>query len=134
MSSRSAWSCLCLFVAVLSLVGCGGTSSATDGGTDAGGSVGQTLYTNTCSSCHGATGAGGLGSNITGSATAGIGNWTQGQFTNAVRNGVGIQGQTLCATMTRFTTSALSDGDLTSILEYLVTQKSDTATLGTACH
>lgn len=95
---------------------------------------GQKAYTTaTCATCHGAAGGGGIGPNITGSKTAGIGNWTFAEFTSAVRIGVAKDGSDLCAEMTRFPTSLVSDDKLKAVYDYLMSVVNDTANEGTSC-
>jgi len=94
-------------------------------------SSGQALFTSNCSTCHGSKGEGGVGANITGSTTAGIGSWTAAQFMAAVRSGVDDEGMQLCATMPKFSSSLLSDAQVTSIHDFLLMQMNDTAHEGT---
>jgi fructose 5-dehydrogenase cytochrome subunit len=110
-----------------------GSDDKEETGTPNTGSNGQALYKSNCSACHGDTGAGSLGPNITGSTSAGIGSWTAEQFRKAVREGVDESGGTLCTGMPKFATSQVSDADVESIRTYLLTQKSDTANAGSLC-
>ena len=107
--------------------------SSSDSSSSATGETGESLYKAQCSSCHGTQGQGDIGSNITGSTTAGIGSWTAEQFATAVRTGVDDEGKQLCAEMTRFSTAALSDAELTKIHDYLLTQVNDTEHEPTGC-
>jgi mono/diheme cytochrome c family protein len=110
------------------LAACG--SSSNDTGTS---ETGESLYRSQCATCHGAQGQGDLGPNITGSTVAGIGSWTSAQFTTAVRTGVDDEGEPLCSGMTRFSTSVISDDQLTKIHDYLLTQINDTEHEPTGC-
>jgi mono/diheme cytochrome c family protein len=94
---------------------------------------GQSAYGTQCSICHGATGQGGLGPNITASVTAGVGSWAQADFEKAVRQGVGKDGQPLCPSMTRYSASTLSDSDLKNIYAYLRTVTNDAVNAGIGC-
>ncbi len=100
---------------------------------DAGPSAGETAYTANCASCHATKAVGSLGPNITFSTTAGIGSWSQADFTKSVRTGVNKDGRTLCEQMTRYSTTALSDDKLNAIYAYLSTLKNDTANKGSYC-
>jgi mono/diheme cytochrome c family protein len=86
-----------------------------------------------CSICHGPKGAGLLGPNITGSTSAGIGSWTDAQFTTSVRTGVNDKGRELCADMTRFPVALISDAQLTAIHDFLKANINNTANNGTSC-
>jgi mono/diheme cytochrome c family protein len=94
---------------------------------------GQAAYSTQCFVCHGTTGEGGLGPNITGSMTAGIGSWAQADFEKAVRQGIGKDGRPFCALMTKYTSTTLSDVDLKNIYAYLRTVTNDTANAGSSC-
>src|SRR5262245_29812702 len=107
---------------------------ACGGGDDGGGgtpsATGMKLYTNNCLICHGTTGAGLLGPNITGSTTAGIGSWTYAQFVAAVRTGVDDEGKQLCADMTRFPATQINDADLKAIHDFVISTVDNTANAG----
>lgn len=117
------------FSALVAMAGaCGGESDPPEG------VDGQKAYVSaTCATCHGAMGGGGLGPNITGSKTAGIGNWTFAEFTSAVRIGADKDGGELCAEMTRFPTSMVSDAQLQAIYDYLMGIQNNTANKGLSC-
>jgi len=116
--------------------GVGGSGAAAGtpsvGGAGAGGAApaagdatkGAAVWTNQggCAVCHGDNAAGGLGSNITPSKTAGIGNWTLAQFTNAVRNGKDNEGKDLCVGMTRFTAAMINDAQMADLFAYVQTK------------
>jgi cytochrome c553 len=118
-----------------------GTPSA--GGAGAGGSApvlgdatkGAAVWTaQGCAACHGDNAAGNLGSNITWSKTAGIGNWTVAQFTNAVRNGKDDEGRDLCSSMTRFSAAMITDANMADLFAYLGTKPiSDVPLKGSFC-
>jgi mono/diheme cytochrome c family protein len=114
-----------------SLTACSSDDKNNDGNNNTDSSSGQALYTTNCSSCHGSKGEGGIGANITGSTSAGIGSWTAAQFMSAVRDGKDDEGVQLCATMPKFPASQLSDAQVTSIHDYLLSQMNDTAHDGT---
>lgn len=117
----------------LALAACGADTSANP---DAGAnttSPGKTLYAARCTSCHGSTGAGGIGPNITGSTTAGIGAWTDAQFADSLRLGKNAAGETLCQTMPRYTAAQLTDAQVADLFTHLKTLSSDTANPGTGC-
>jgi mono/diheme cytochrome c family protein len=80
-----------------------------------------------CNTCHGATGAGLLGPNISGSVSAGIGSWTEAQFAVAVRTGINKKGEMLCALMPMYPET---DSDLADLYAYLLSQPNDTMTQG----
>jgi mono/diheme cytochrome c family protein len=112
--------------ALVSMVsGCGGGDTPAEDGPAA--------YMTNCAICHGPKGAGLLGPNITGSTTAGIGSWTDAQFTAAVRTGVDDEGEALCLDMTRFSVALLSDAQLTAIHAFLKANPDNTANDGTSC-
>jgi cytochrome c len=85
-----------------------------------------------CYACHGASAEGGIGPNITTSATAGIGAWTQAQFFNAVRNGKARSGAQLCSQMVPFPATDLPDQGIYDIYAYLKTVSSDTVNRGSS--
>lgn len=95
--------------------------------------VGENLFVTNCVTCHATGAAGALGPNITFSTTAGIGGWTQAELLTTLRTGVNKDGRTLCASMTRFTQSQLSDTDIGTIYAYLRTLKDDTTNRGMSC-
>ena len=108
------------------LPACGGTDDTTM-------SSNQQLYRSNCAQCHGATAAGDVGPNISGSTRAGIGGWTREQFFKAVRGGVDDEGQQLCAQMPHFSESALSNEQLASIHDYLLTVMNDREVTASGC-
>lgn len=120
---------LALVSLLAAITGCSSDDNKDNNNTDS--SSGQALYTNNCATCHGSKGEGGIGANITGSTTAGIGSWTAAQFTSALREGKDDEGMQLCAAMPKFTASQLSDAQVTSIHDYLLSQMNDTAHDGT---
>jgi len=80
-----------------------------------------------CYTCHGATGQGEHGPNLTfATGTAfgsGIGGWTGQQFHDAVRNAVYQDGTPLCALMARVPATgaaSASDQDIADIYAYLM--------------
>jgi mono/diheme cytochrome c family protein len=107
--------------------------SSNDSADSSTGETGASLYKSQCSLCHGTQGQGDIGPNITGSTTAGIGGWTKAQFTTAVRTGVDDEGEALCDLMTRFSTTTVSDDQLTKIHDYLLSQVNDTEHEATGC-
>jgi cytochrome c553 len=122
--------------------GVGGTSAGA-GGAGAGGMsggagpagdpvAGKTVYAN-CSLCHGTDAVGGLGPNISGSLTAGIGAWTEAEFTRSVREAKDRTGQPLCVLMTPYTAAMMSDVQLKDLHAYLLSVKSETPNRGTGC-
>lgn len=117
------------FFALVAMSGACGGGSDSPAGVD-----GQKSYVSaTCATCHGPMGGGGLGPNITGSTTAGIGNWTFAEFTSAVRIGADKDGGELCPDMTRFPTSMVSDAQLQAIYDYLMDIVNNTANKGLSC-
>jgi mono/diheme cytochrome c family protein len=96
-------------------------------------STSQGLYRSNCARCHGATAAGDIGPNISGSTSAGIGAWTREQFRKAVRAGVDDQGQPLCERMPHFSEGALSDEQLNGIHDYLLTVMNDRESKASGC-
>jgi cytochrome c553 len=86
-----------------------------------------------CATCHGPGAEGDKGPNITSSLTAGIGSWTQAQFTTALRMGIDKNGRALCSDMPRWQKSQLSDADLALVWSYLQSVKSDTPNRGSLC-
>ncbi|MBE2253846.1 MAG: cytochrome c [Myxococcus sp.] len=124
---------LCL-LSVSTLVACGGGTTMTpDAGPTGNASTGMTLYAaRSCNGCHGSLGEGNsTGPNISGSTTAGIGAWTQAEFTRAVRESVGRDGMKLCSTMTAY--PSLTDQQVADLFAFLMAQKNDTAQRGQAC-
>lgn len=81
------------------------------------------VMTNACGSCHGADLGGGTtpaGQNLHNDGT-GAGGWNACQFREALRNGKDDEGRTLCASMPRYPSSAISDQALADILAHLKT-------------
>jgi len=113
-------------LAVMSLLASLTACSSDDKNNNGDSSSGQALYTTNCSMCHGSKGEGGIGANITGSTTAGIGSWTPAQFLSALRDGKDDEDMQLCATMPKFSASQLSDAQVSSIHDYLLSQMNDT--------
>jgi len=72
-----------------------------------------------CAACHQENAAGNFAPNITPSCTAGIGKWTYQQFHDAVRDGQGPGGTSLCPAMTRFSASEISDEDMLNLYAYV---------------
>ncbi len=102
---------------------CGG-----GGGADAGtGNVanGQSLFTNKgCNACHGMSAEGSAsGPNITGSTTAGIGAWSQADFTKAVRQAVSPTGKTYCSSMQPLPT--ISDAQVADLFAFVKSKTSE---------
>jgi mono/diheme cytochrome c family protein len=98
---------------------------------------GTRLYTtNACNGCHGENAEGRpLGPNISGSTSAGIGSWTQEQFTAALVEGRGLAladggVNALCANMPRFT--RLNPTQLADLLAFLKSKSSDIVQRGPA--
>jgi mono/diheme cytochrome c family protein len=113
-----------------------GGSVSTAGTAGSGGDValGASIYYDNCNTCHGATAQGSLGPNITPSATAGIGAWTYQQFYNAVRFAQAPDGSVLCAFMTPFTQTIISDKGLQDLYAFLnILPAVDTPNKGTYC-
>ena len=96
---------------------------------------GATVWTSQgCAACHSETAAGDYGSNITMSKTAGIGNWTAAQFSNAVRLGKRPDGTDLCASMTRFSAAMINDASMLDLFAYIGTKPiSDVPKKGSFC-
>jgi cytochrome c553 len=123
--------------------GAGGTSGggAPAGGAGAGGMsgpagdpvAGKTVYGTNCSLCHGTDAVGGIGPNISGSVTAGIGAWTEVEFNRAVREAKDRTGTSFCALMTPQAATTISDVQLRDLRAYLLSVKSDTPNTGTSC-
>jgi mono/diheme cytochrome c family protein len=117
--------------AVSLLAGCGTPTAMTSV------EAGAALYTaNACNGCHGENAEGRpLGPNISGSTSAGIGSWTQAQFTSALLEGRGLPladggVNALCANMPRF--ARLNPTQLTDLLAYLQSKSSDAVQRGPA--
>ena len=110
-----------------------GLVAACGGANDATMSTSQALYRSNCARCHGATAAGDIGPNISGSTSAGIGGWTREQFRKAVRAGVDDEGQQLCEQMPHFSESALSEEQLAGIHDYLLTVVNDRESAPSGC-
>jgi mono/diheme cytochrome c family protein len=114
--------------------GTGGAAAGSAGAGSPGDPVqGKAKFTSLCSSCHGPTADGGIGPNITGSMTAGIGAWGEAAFTKAVREAIGKNGEKFCALMVAYDPGSLRDADLKNVYAYLMSVKSDTANRGTGC-
>ena len=96
-------------------------------------SAGMTLFAaRSCNGCHGNLGEGNsTGPNISGSTTAGIGAWTQAEFTKAVKQAISRTGRMYCATMTPYPT--LSEQQVADLFAFLKAQKNDTVQRGMAC-
>lgn len=110
----------------------GGASGGSAGAAPTGDvAQGESLYSGQCIVCHGPGAVGGLGPNITGSTTAGIGSWTEAQFTRSVKEAVDENGQKLCSSMLPF--SGLSDAQVKNLYAYLRSLKDDTVNAGTQC-
>lgn len=74
---------------------------------------GQTKFAGTCAGCHGANAEGGVGP-----ALAATKDWTDAQFTAALREGKSPEKE-LSAVMPRFTPDAVSDADIANMHAYL---------------
>jgi cytochrome c2 len=122
-----------IIVTFSTLTACGGATNTVDAGPTGNVSAGMTLYTaRSCNGCHGNLGEGNsTGPNISGSTTAGIGSWTQAEFTKAVRQAIGRDNMMFCATMMPY--SALTDQQLADLFAFLKAQKNDTVQRGQAC-
>lgn len=122
-----------VLVAAFSTIACGQMNTTPDAGPTGKVADGMTLYVaRSCNGCHGASGEGNsTGPNITGSTTAGIGAWTIGEFTKAVRQAIGKDGTMLCSSMTPYPT--LTDQQVADLFAYLKAQKNDTVQRGMAC-
>lgn len=96
-------------------------------------SEGEKNYISYCLSCHGTGAVGGIGPNITFSAAAGIANYSEADMLKLVRTGVDTESMMTCATMTRFSASALSDAKVQTIYDYLKTLKNDKVNRGESC-
>jgi hypothetical protein len=86
-----------------------------------------------CTACHAETAAGGLGPNITGSVTAGIGSWSEAEFNRVIREGVDRTGQKLCVLMSVYPATSMSDVQLRDLYAYLRTLSNDTPNRGSGC-
>ena len=118
--------------------GAGTAGAGTAGGSGLTGNAanGMTLYSATtvgCSACHGTMGEGLLGPNITGSKTAGIGNWTQTQFHDAVRSGKDKSGAQLYFLMPPLDAATISDQGIADVYAFLMTKMNDTVNAGSSC-
>jgi len=120
-------------VAFSTLVACGGGTMTPDAGPAGNATAGMTLFVaRSCNGCHGNLGEGNAtGPNISGSTTAGIGSWTQPEFSKAVKQATSRTGRMYCATMTAYPT--LSDQQVADLFAFLKAQKNDTVQRGTAC-
>ncbi|MBM4783675.1 MAG: cytochrome c [Archangiaceae bacterium] len=101
-----------------------GSGSAPDAGL--GNAVnGQAIYANKgCSSCHGMSAEGtASGPNISGSGTAGIGNWSQADFTKAVRQAQSPSGKAYCSNMQPNPT--LSDTQVADLFAFVKSKMSE---------
>lgn len=94
---------------------------------------GKAAYDSICMVCHGETAGGGIGPNISGSVSAGIGSWTEAEFNRAVREAIGRNGEKYCALMVAYPASAIPDTDLRNIYAYLLSLKNDTPNKGNGC-
>ena len=96
-------------------------------------SAGMTLFAaRSCNGCHGTLGEGNsTGPNISGSTTAGIGAWTQAEFSKAVKQAISRTGRMYCGTMTPYPT--LTDQQVADLFAFLKAQKNDTVQRGLAC-
>lgn len=103
---------------------CGGGGTP-DAGTTGNVANGQALYTNkTCATCHGMSAEGtASGPNITGSTTAGIGAWSQADFTKAVRQAISPTGKTYCSNMQPLPT--LSDTQVADLFAFVKSKMSE---------
>jgi hypothetical protein len=79
------------------------------------------------------TGGGSLGPNITGSMTAGIGSWSEADFTTALRTGTAKSGKKFCALMVAYSASALSDVEVKNLYAYLKSVPNDMVNTGSQC-
>jgi hypothetical protein len=86
-----------------------------------------------CTACHAETAAGGLGPNITGSVTAGIGSWTEAEFARVIREGIDRSGQKVCVLMSVYPATSMSDVQLRDLYAYLRTLSNDTPNRGSGC-
>lgn len=114
----------------LLLVACGPENPSTITGSA---SRGRTLYAaRACNGCHGSTGQGNTtGPNITGSKTAGIGEWSRDEFRKAVRESVGRNGMPLCSTMPPYPN--LTEQQVADLFAFLLAEVNDTPQRGDAC-
>ena len=107
------------------------------GGGSAGGPAGDPIQGKTvyaqCTACHAENAAGGLGPNITGSVSAGIGSWSEADFARAIREGFDRSGQKLCVLMAVYPVASMSDVQLRDLYAYLRTLSNDTPNRGTGC-
>jgi hypothetical protein len=114
-----------------------GGASAGAGGGSAGGPAGDPIQGKTvyaqCTACHAETAAGGLGPNITGSVAAGIGSWSEAEFTRAIREGYDRSGMKLCVLMSVYPATSMSDVQLRDLYAYLLTLSNDTINRGSGC-
>lgn len=107
----------------------GGSAGAGPAGDPA---AGLTVYNlKGCSACHGNTGEGTLGPNITGSVSAGIGSWDEATFIRALKQGLDKNGQPFCSNMTAY--PDLTDVELRNLFAYLRSVTNDTAQRGVLC-
>ena len=86
-----------------------------------------------CNLCHGNMAEGGQGPNITSSVKFGIGSWTEADFLNALRNGIGKGGKVLCPFMNTVPPSVLSDSGVADMYAFLMsTPANETTILGSS--
>jgi cytochrome c2 len=121
----------------------GNPSSTGSSGTPTGSAAnGATLFMSqslACNTCHADDASGGIGPNISGSTTAGIGSWTYSDFHNAVRLGEDKSGtKKLCFLMIAIPATpstaggpSVSDQGIADIYAFLQTKKNDTVNHGT---
>jgi hypothetical protein len=119
--------------AAASLVACASAPGAADGAAASGGATGPHDNThlppgdvargkvltdkNSCAECHGANYDGSaFYPNITPDPPTGIGSWTDAQVAAALRDGVDIEGASLCSLMERF---PFSDQDSADVIAFL---------------
>jgi mono/diheme cytochrome c family protein len=119
-------------------VGGGPVAGAGAGGGGAGGPAGdpvqgKTVYTSSCSLCHGTDAVGASGPNITGSMTAGIGAWSEAEFNRAIREAKDRTGQALCFFMVPTPATTISDVQLKDLRAYLLSLSNDTPNRGSSC-
>jgi mono/diheme cytochrome c family protein len=121
------------FCAAASLLACASNPGATDGTATDGAATGPHDNThlppgdvargkaltdkNSCAECHGANYDGSaFYPNITADSQTGIGSWTDAQVAAAIRDGVNIDGASLCSLMERF---PFSDQDTADVIAFL---------------
>ncbi|MES1188201.1 MAG: c-type cytochrome [Myxococcales bacterium] len=111
-----------------------GTAGASTGSGDATrGAMYFKTVTGGCNLCHGNMAEGGQGPNITSSVKFGIGSWTEADFLNALRNGIGKGGKVLCPFMNTVPPSVLSDSGVADMYAFLMsTPANETTILGSS--